>query len=1103
MKKFYKFLLFFAFALFSTGAMAQYCNPTYSTGCTYGDGLTLFQLGTINQPITCSSWYHDYTASSTNMTIGNAYTITVQGGYAGTYVNVYIDYNHNNTFDAGELIGQVNCAASATNYTIPFTVPGTALTGNTRLRALTEWYAYPSGPCTAQTYGNCEDFTVNLASAGPCLPTFSTGCSYGDGLTLFNLNTINQAVACNGSPNTWYHDWTGTSTTLMLNTNYTLTVQVGFPSQYVCVWIDYNNDNTFAATERVVTDLYCTSSATNFTATINIPNGTPTGNHRMRFVCNYASSSQNPCGAYTYGNCGDFTANLILFAGGPPVVVTTVATSIAGTIATLNGTVNANNSATTTSFDYGLTTAYGTNVTGVPLTVNGTTVTGVSAGIVGLIPNTLYHFRINGVNTYGTSNGGDLTFTTATVAPVITTLAATGVTNAVATLNGSCVANNSSTTVSFEYGLTTTYGSTAAGIPSPIAGMASTNFSANIGGLTSNQTYHFRAKGVNAGGTSYGTDQTFFTVCLTAGAAGPITGPGQVCNGGSGYVYTVAAITNATGYTWSVPFGATITAGANTNTITVSFPNPSFSGNVSVYGVGCAGNGTPSYMPLYVNAAATPTLTGPTAACVNVAGNLYTTQAGMTGYAWTITGGTATAGGTATSNTATVTWTSAGARTISVNYNNANGCAGITPATVNVTVNALPTPIITGDANPCSGFTTVYSTQAGMTGYNWTLSPGGTIQSGAGTNAITVLWSGTGAQSVNVVYANANGCANTVPTAYNVTVKGGPSPTITGPGAVCINSGYQTYTTQASMTGYNWTISAGGTINFGGTTNTVTVTWNTAGSQSLSVNYSNAAGCTSATPGTIPVTIVPLPGAAGSITGPSNICDGETGKTYSVATIPYAHSYIWTLPAGANIVSGLYSNTITVDYPAGALSGNITVYANSTCGNGATSPPLAVTVTAVPTPVITVAGLTLSSDAPTGNQWYLDGSPISGATGQTYVATLPGVYSDIVTINGCVSGESNHITITVGVNSPSGSGISIYPVPNDGQFKVSITSSSSESFTLSVLNNLGVTIYQQKDIQVKGTVEKIVDLRPISSGIYTVILRNSENQVVRKILVNK
>src|ERR1039457_853543 len=65
------------------------------------------------------------------------------------------------------------------------------------------------------------------------------------------------------------------------------------------------------------------------------------------FVC-YASSS-----TYNYDMGFDLTT------AGPPVCVTTAATSITGTTAQLNGTVNANGSSTTVTFDYGLTTTYG------------------------------------------------------------------------------------------------------------------------------------------------------------------------------------------------------------------------------------------------------------------------------------------------------------------------------------------------------------------------------------------------------------------------------------------------------------------------------------------------------------------------------------------------------------------------------------------------------------------------------------------------------------------------------------------------------------------------------------------------------------------------
>ncbi|MCX6250140.1 MAG: carboxypeptidase-like regulatory domain-containing protein, partial [Bacteroidetes bacterium] len=171
MKHLVKFisLVMLIILLGSATVQAQYCTPTYSIGCTYGDGLTLFQLNTINQVIPCSGtppYYHDYTTLTTTLTKGVAYTITVQVGYGSTYVTVWCDYNQNNVFDvATETVGQVIGAVAATNYTIPFTPPGTATTGSTRLRAMTEWISYPTGPCAAESYGNCSDFTVNLQPA--------------------------------------------------------------------------------------------------------------------------------------------------------------------------------------------------------------------------------------------------------------------------------------------------------------------------------------------------------------------------------------------------------------------------------------------------------------------------------------------------------------------------------------------------------------------------------------------------------------------------------------------------------------------------------------------------------------------------------------------------------------------------------------------------------------------------------------------------------------------------------------------------------------------------------------------------------------------------
>ena len=78
-------------------------------------------------------------------------------------------------------------------------------------------------------------------------------------------------------------------------------------------------------------------------------------------------------------------------------------------------------------------------------------------------------------------------------------------------------------------------------------------------------------------------------------------------------------------------------------------------------------------------------------------GNVYTTEAGMSNYLWTVSaGGTITAGGGTGSNMVTVTWTTTGAKTVTVNYTNVNGCTATSPTTYNVTVNPLPVPTIAG-----------------------------------------------------------------------------------------------------------------------------------------------------------------------------------------------------------------------------------------------------------------------------------------------------------------------------------------------------------------------------------------------------------------------
>jgi hypothetical protein len=237
-------------------------------------------------------------------------------------------------------------------------------------------------------------------------------------------------------------------------------------------------------------------------------------------------------------------------------VVTDAATSVTSRGATLNGTVNANNSSTTVTFEYGLDTSYGSTVTAAQSPLTSCSDTAVSAAITGLTPNTLYHYRAVGVSAQGTLHGNDQTFTTsAAVPPTVMTNAATSVTVSDATLNGMVNANDYDTTVTFQYGLTTGYGSTITATQSPVTGSSDTAVSATITGLTPNTLYHYRVVGVSAQGTTNGNDQTFTTSAavptVMTNAAIPVTTNSETVNG----------MVNANGYDTTVTFQYGLTTG--------------------------------------------------------------------------------------------------------------------------------------------------------------------------------------------------------------------------------------------------------------------------------------------------------------------------------------------------------------------------------------------------------------------------------------------------------------------------------------------------------------------------------------------------------------
>jgi photosystem II stability/assembly factor-like uncharacterized protein len=119
-----------------------------------------------------------------------------------------------------------------------------------------------------------------------------------------------------------------------------------------------------------------------------------------------------------------------------------------------------------------------------------------------------------------------------TPGPTVTTLAATAVTSATATLNGSANPTGAAASGFFQWGATTNYGQATPSV-SLGSGTSAVAFNAGLSGLTPNQTYHFRAAASNSAAVAYGQDMTFTTASVTNPVAG---GYSLSFNGVDGYV---------------------------------------------------------------------------------------------------------------------------------------------------------------------------------------------------------------------------------------------------------------------------------------------------------------------------------------------------------------------------------------------------------------------------------------------------------------------------------------------------------------------------------------------------------------------------------------
>ena len=109
--------------------------------------------------------YADYTAMSTDIAQGETYPlqVTTANAYASDDYGVWIDWNQNGDFyDAGEnVVCEIDNGLEFSTWDI--TVPGDAMEGETRMRIRLKYTGSDCGdPCGAATWGEVEDYTVNV-----------------------------------------------------------------------------------------------------------------------------------------------------------------------------------------------------------------------------------------------------------------------------------------------------------------------------------------------------------------------------------------------------------------------------------------------------------------------------------------------------------------------------------------------------------------------------------------------------------------------------------------------------------------------------------------------------------------------------------------------------------------------------------------------------------------------------------------------------------------------------------------------------------------------------------------------------------------------------
>lgn len=453
--------------------------------------------------------------------------------------------------------------------------------------------------------------------------------------------------------------------------------------------------------------------------------------------------------------------------------------------------------------------------------------------------------------------------------------------------------------------------------------------------------------GNNCGNTA---SSTLSIVELKPSTPGSITGPANSCPYVSSVAtYSIAPVAGASSYLWTINTAQTgsytIVTGQGTTSITANFSPAYISGAVTVSSVtGCYTSAAKILTVLKKTPAIPSAITGPADVCDVIGTDVtYTCPdvVGATSYTWGIPAGATLVSGQGTTSVVInfpSTYTSG---SLTVKSNAACGSSANKTLIVAKKIPAIP-GTITGITDVCDSISAskdvLYSIApvALATSYVWSINtPNASIVSGQGTTSVLVRF--TSAYTSGVLSVKAARTCGESPAKVLVIYKKLPKAPayIAGPTNVCPDI-FANDTVSYSIpavdlaTSYTWTVPTGVTIVSGQGTQNLVVTF----ASSFAAGAFTAKGVRGCGDGIAKVLVVKklAPAQPGDITGSAAPVKGSTGNVYTIASVDYATSYSWTLPAGATITSGAGTNSITVTFSATAAAGNISVKASSVCG---------------------------------------------------------------------------------------------------------------------------------------------------------------------------